>query len=657
MEKKIKSVKIDKKLLIKSVGFAGFKTILSEKSTHTVISYAITDQKNFLMSKYITEETNIHEQSDLLLQEFLEVCAQNYEIVFMHAGSRLDFTFILNFLSKDIKRYQIKALAKELTFYEIIITDKIFNKTFQLRDSYHMINMPIKEIGKYFSTLNKIEYNIEKVNLKNYMDLNIKKDVLLCNERDCNILKEGFLNFQQLIFSNFNVDIIKVLTIGSLSLRIFLSNFYENNVLYSINNDTDKFIRSSYFGGKTEVFKPYLKNGYHYDCNSLYSYVMTNFSYPIGVPQYVSGNEITEEIKNKKGFFRVGVSAPKNLKYPFLGCPPSFNSNTVNDLGLIFPTGDWIGVYFSEEINYAKELGYNFTYVDGYFYPEESYIFKNFVDTIYNMRLKYDKHSGLNKMCKLLLNSLYGKFGMKLESIETAVTLKNSEDYVKIFKNRRIISEIIVNNLHIITYHIKNSDKIEQEFYEKTISAYTYSKFKNEEEKLQSNMRANVALSSAIASYSRIFMDKVMRRVGFENVYYTDTDSIFSSVPIADDIVSDNILGCFKLEGIISEGIFIAPKMYSFKSEETNTEKVVMKGFAKGAYDHEDFKKHYFEGKKLKSEEENLFLRIFKDLQVKNTKSIKIHQNQFKKRKKIFDEKGQWVDTDPININKKNNEN
>lgn len=39
-------------------------------------------------------------------------------------------------------------------------------------------------------------------------------------------------------------------------------------------------------------------------------------------------------------------------------------------------------------------------------------IFKEYVDTLYNLRLQYSKSEPLNYIAKILLNSLYGRFGM-----------------------------------------------------------------------------------------------------------------------------------------------------------------------------------------------------------------------------------------------------
>jgi len=473
------------------------------------------------------------------------------------------------------------------------------------------------------------------------MDLDIMKKVLDYNERDCLVLQEGFFNFRHLIFKNFNVDIINSHTIASLSQKIYLTNFYKYETLYVLDENCDKYIRESYFGGKTEVFKPYGEHIYSYDCNSLYSYVMKTFSYPIGIPVYVDGSEITKKVKNKKGFFHVRVSAPADLKYPFLVCRDPRKAFSSGELsGLISPLGEWNAVYFSEEINYAKGLGYTFEYIDGYVYDDEGYIFKDFVDNLYDMRLEYKKNTGLNKTCKLLLNALYGKFGMRPNKLKTEIVFKASSRYHEIIAMYEVINDRNINDLRIVSY-FENDDYLDK-----------YDKYANVRKQANgySQKRSNVAIASAVSSYARIYMDIVMRKIGFKNVYYSDTDSIFSSVPMEENMISDNSLGKFKLEGMLKEAIFIAPKMYSYKNETTNKEKVVFKGFSSKSFTHEDFKKHYFENTLLSSEELNSFIRDFRSLQIRSTIRTKKHGDKFKKRTKLFDEKNQWVDTTPLII-------
>jgi hypothetical protein len=72
---------------------------------------------------------------------------------------------------------------------------------------------------------------------------------------------------------DYGVNITDSLTISGLAARLFLKDFYEENIpsitKASIYND----IRNAYYGGRTEVYIPHGHNLFYYDVNSLYPYV------------------------------------------------------------------------------------------------------------------------------------------------------------------------------------------------------------------------------------------------------------------------------------------------------------------------------------------------------------------------------------------------
>ena len=83
----------------------------------------------------------------------------------------------------------------------------------------------------------------------------------------------------------------EALTITRLSLNIFFKNFYLDKVIPLINKlFLFNFIKEGYYGGITEVYKPYGKNVRRYDVNSLYPSVMHTFPMPVGNPTYFEGD-------------------------------------------------------------------------------------------------------------------------------------------------------------------------------------------------------------------------------------------------------------------------------------------------------------------------------------------------------------------------------
>ena len=202
------------------------------------------------------------------------------------------------------------------------------------------------------------------------------------------------------------------------------------------------------------------------------------------------------------------------------------------------------GIYFSEELKlYLKNKYYNITYLEVYefskFYP-----FKDYVNTFYKIK---SNSLGIDRfIAKLLLNNLYGFFGrsyrliktMKIDNLLINKFLTNTEDTIiniETFDNHSLIKLIEIND----NYQIKS----------------------------------NVAISSAITSYARIIMYPYLLLPG---VIYSDTDSIFTTIPLNPELISKAI-GYFKDEMngiIIKEFISKGPKRYAYWFLDNNLKRI-----------------------------------------------------------------------------------
>jgi hypothetical protein len=165
--------------------------------------------------------------------------------------------------------------------------------------------------------------------------------------------------------------------------------------------------------------------------------------------------------------------------------------------------------------------------------------------------LNYSKSDPLNYIAKILLNSLYGRFGMDDNFIEVNVIHK---DYFNDFENKF---------LDVITSRTELED-------------YFLIEFKNSEnviEDEESNHNINVGIASAITAYSRILMS-IFKNNPKINLYYSDTDSISTDSDLDEGFISNKVLGKLKLEHICKKAIFLSPKVYYL---ETDDNKVIYK--------------------------------------------------------------------------------
>src|SRR6202789_1889380 len=144
----------------------------------------------------------------------------------------------------------------------------------------------------------------------------------------------------------------------------------------------------------------------------------------------------------------------------------------------------------------------------------------------------------MNFIAKILLNSLYGRFGMDDNFIEVNVIHK---DYYLDFQNK------FLNNI------LDCQD----------LGDYKMVSYRNNEVEISEDSTHNVSIviASAITAYARVHMS-IFKNNPRINLYYSDTDSIYIDKPLPPEFISSTILGKLKLENVCSDAIFLAPKVY-----------------------------------------------------------------------------------------------
>lgn len=148
--------------------------------------------------------------------------------------------------------------------------------------------------------------------------------------------------------------------------------------------------------------------GYYYDVNSLYPFCMLK---PIPFEMIKHHKNMDNiNLENFFGFIKCEVQCPVNILKPLL---PYKEPNTGKTL---YPVGNWIGNYFSEELKALIPYGIKFKLLEGYEYSQMD-LFTDYVKHFYHIK---NSSKGSKKfLAKLQLNTLYGIFGRKLDGIET----------------------------------------------------------------------------------------------------------------------------------------------------------------------------------------------------------------------------------------------
>lgn len=517
-------------------------------------------------------------------------------IVYAHNLSSFDGLFLLRHLHYYGKVKPLYFKGKLMSIELRILGGEHNGKTIVFKDSYLLLPASlIKLCGAFKVEAYKTQFPFKLHNL-NYNGVfpifeywkgitieswllakeahgngiwNFKNEAIKYCQLDCKSLHQVLTSFNKLIFDNFQINIHSVLTVPSLAMKIYKTHFMPKGSLYQIAGQIEKAIRLSYTGGAVDVFKPHNKIGlfnnsnkynklYYYDVNSLYPFVMKNAPMPIGKPIYFDGNIRLVE-KDAYGFFYCKIISPLDINHPIL----QRRIVTSEGIRTIAGLGSWEGWIYSAEMDNAIKHGYTFEILNGYQFNKGN-IFSDYINTLYKLRLEYPKPDPMNLIAKLLMNSLYGKFGMKLTS--TKLEMFNTKDEI----DNNILSELIDKLGNTIKDLVKLDDHVI------TIrDSYIY----NDENSFH-GIDVNIALASAITAGARMWMSAFKNNPLF-NIYYSDTDSIVVDSQLPEFIVGKD-LGQFKLEHTISKAVFLAPKVYGFITDE-GKEIIKIKGLTNNA--------------------------------------------------------------------------
>jgi|SRR5882672_552883 len=382
---------------------------------------------------------------------------------------------------------------------------------------------------KYFSNINIDRYNDYCKSFKN-RTWNMKEELIKYCEQDVLSLHQIISKFSEEIFRLFRIDIIKYPTLPSLALGIYRLKFLKNHKIPLIDGKIFDDIKEGYTGGAVDVYKPSGENIYRYDVNSLYPSVMKYQAMPVGAPVYFEG-DITKVDSEAFGFFEVDVKTPKDLNIPILQLRVKTDKGGIKTMAAL---GNWRGTHFSEEIKNSLTKGYKFKINRGYLF-EKGYIFDEYVDFLYDLKLNSEKGTPNYTISKLLLNSLYGRLGMSphMESVQ----IVDEENSFKFTQNNLVSNIINLQNGKIIITYLDEKERYNNR-----------------------TLNISVPISAAVTSYSRIHMSqfKLMRGI---NIFYSDTDSIDIDKPLDPKFVGPE-LGKMKLEQIFKKVVYLAPKVY-----------------------------------------------------------------------------------------------
>jgi hypothetical protein len=556
----------------------------------SIVNYG-KPSKLFIIDRNMKIEVAI---KNLWFEFFYYIENENFtKTIFVHNLGTFDGYFIYKYLSIHAKPENISTIIDQHNKFITISYTLKDNKIVTWKDSQRIFAVSLDALCENFGVKGKIseykkEYNEFEL-FNNHQLLQEFKDYCL---QDSQALYNTLLIAQDHYIKNYQIDITTVVSTSSLSLKILRAKFLKECIPILKMSD-DKFIRDSYFGGATDYYKKYGRNLKYYDVVSLYPSAMKKAMPHEIINRYSNMNNI--KLDNFFGFCQAEIETPETLK-PLLPC--KYKGKT------IFPTGSWIGTYFSEELKAIVERGYKVKLIKGIEFSK-AYLFNDYVDHFFHQ--KYISTGAQRFISKMHLNQLYGIFGRRKEII-TTVNVYN-KDLFKLVASK-IVKSIIEINEDISTVLI--IDNIDNDIINKLnikVDREFTSNFKL--------VKNNVAISSAVTAYGRINMMDF--KLNFD-VYYTDTDSVITGSELPKHLVGkelgqmkDELNGC-----VIKEAFIFDIKKYGYWYIDDNNRKIeksVIAGVPRDSISFEDLRK-LSKGELLFKELPIRFYKSFKDLNI-----------------------------------------
>lgn len=525
----------------------------------------------------------------------------NHQIHFFHNGGKFDFIFILKYLinskcakvvlNEDIDKAEVEYNKlyfcvvwsnsfRKITIFKYLKEGDRYRKiTMEFRDSYLIFKESVKSIG---NTLQKMGYDIAKGDTKRIIkegEDNITQELIDYVVNDSLIvclLFESMVNYypKSSVLPN---------TTASWAKSAFLSKkegkatdtfrIVDMELNEEQQKDLNTIFENYYVGGLSSLNERYqfkrIKNVWLEDVVSQYPHKMRNFKMPCGVPKIIENKEEWESyLKQNKANLESGEYACFiNFKYTnikqnknvpnFLKNYKQEDNNNYLKYQSFLNELDWKDTYlcwlqFERLVKYESR-----EFVIAYVFEKTKYLFNDYINNFFSMKneAKKLKEVAKEKYAKLMLNSLYGKFGEKgvrLQQVfKEILDIMNHDNIVEV-KGERVIDNLGMINI------VKSSE-----------SAFSY-----------------FQIASYITSLARMWLFKRWNEIvnlgGI--VYYCDTDSNFFSLSNEKlkDLTFGSNLGDWELNNEIFNNFYIlAPKTYVAYDNDKTINKIACKGINK----------------------------------------------------------------------------
>lgn len=458
------------------------------------------------------KESNIVSYGDSVEKFFIECKKLGSATIYFH-NLKFDGSYILNYLLNNGYTYKKDNTAKDVKTFSTLIGE--MGEYYQIKvilnskciitfnDSLKIIPLKVKEIAKSFGL------SIEK-EIIDYEKYEINDTTLSYIFKDVQIVTQGLRFFKD--------KGLNKMTIGSNSYNQYISECNCACSFVTLDKSWCEEYRDAYRGGRSQVNPKYagkiLHNVKRFDINSMYPSIMVNEFLPYGSPI-----KCKTEGKYKFELYKIEISFKlKKGHLPSLlkkGCLFDVIGDTyyteTEGIEIIHVSNiDLDLIRRNYDINYIK-------YLEIWGFNTSKQLFKDYILKYYDLKSK--STGGMRLVYKLLINSLYGKFGSK------------QQGYTKI---------PILNDEKELTY--KNSE-------------------------IEDMKQYYLPIAIAITSYAHKMLDDAIN-FDKDNFVYCDTDSVHTLSSVQPNMIDNKELGKFKLEGVEEKSKYVRQKCYVYKEND-----------------------------------------------------------------------------------------
>lgn len=443
------------------------------------------------------------------IESFLDKCKElNHSTIYFH-NLKFDGSFIVDYLlrlgyihypelPKDVKKGFTSLIDENGVWYSI----KLYYTRTQyvtFLDSLKLLPFSVDKIAKDF----KLPILKLKIDYSNY---EVTEEKILYIQHDVQIVA--------MALKQIKAEGMTRMTTASSAYHQYSSK--QNRAWFKLNNpelplDFLTEWRDAYRGGRCQVNPLYkakkLKKVYRYDINSMYPYIMRHCMLPYGEP--------------------IECSYPNDYHFSLIHCRIEFMLKEGHIPTLLRKSGRYgedsyyVATDDIEELHLSNidlELvfkHYNVTHfevIKCYGFYCTNLAFGEYINYWYTRK---QQDSGAKKVVdKLMLNSLYGKFG---SNVMRASSLPYIGDKDSVSFNK--------------------SDPVESTHY-------------------------YLPKAIAVTSYAHKLIDDAIEATGYTYFVYCDTDSVHTLGRLPDSMIHQTELGKFKLESVEEQSKYLRQKCY-----------------------------------------------------------------------------------------------